>query len=145
MEPEEGHVHQKREMNLFAYLLLKEDGSALLDEKVDLRTRISSFASQEELVQFDERLKSRGIRATFTRICDRCQKNLSHAVKDTDFVCKRCGFVNDLCEGCQYSTQEVKYNPRTLEECMEGAGCNDALKKVYILAQMRKETQEAPF
>jgi len=132
-------------MNLFVYHLLKDDGHISPDEKINLRTQIS-FASQEEMVDYEEKLKSRGMHATFTRVCDKCQKNLSHTPKNTDFTCQRCGFINDLCEGCQWSLiYGVKHNPRTLKECMKGVGCNDTLKGVYNLVQSRKESQEAPF
>lgn len=146
MEPEESSSTQKETMNLFAYLLLRKDENISPDEKVNLHASISSFASQEELVDFEEKLKSQGICATFIRKCDGCQKNLSHAPKETDFTCQRCGFVNDLCEACQYfQTFKLKYHPRRLKKCMKGVGCRDFLKITYSLVQAHKVSQEAPF
>ena len=68
-----------------------------------MKVRFSSDTPAQVLDNYKAEMESLGIKVQMGKICDVCQAHISESTpktQGTDFICKACAYVNDICEPC---------------------------------------------
>jgi len=100
-----------------------------------------SGMSPEDLINFNNRLRDMGISPEgYHRRCDLCEKELILSSRDTEYKCRRCDFVSDICAECQ----KVLGGKMPLE-CLDGIGCRNEERVKWYQKVFGVRSAESPF